>query len=302
MVDCKHGMLQSLASIKQLTLFCKSWIWIKDLHWQFVNSQLSDSICFFASDSSQFLNYCSGTQPQRHSAVAVDLRRVSARDKTGSRKSQEGVPVRGVFKCGKVYNIARWGVKVFGRNVNNVLRDFNLSSEWGQCVTGHSAKRLRTNCALHGTCSVHTVRRLPRKWISCKRNDISEQRRICFLLFNPRWWLRRIPSKLTSNYCSLAIVKTKKNESSKKGIIAILRNIQVENRDFSRLLNCWSSRCLTCCSGWGVFVPTSNECCMFMIQSFACLLRFLSPMALVHLFFVQRKFPWFFVSDFFLSM
>ena len=75
----------------------------------------------------------------------------SAHWKTGSGKGEEGVPVRGVIKCGKVYDIARWGVSVFGPNADNVLCDLSHAGAWGHCVTVHydnkTATRLRNNCA-----------------------------------------------------------------------------------------------------------------------------------------------------------
>ena len=146
------------------------------------------------------------------------------------------MPVRGVIKCGKVYDIARRGACVSGRNADNVLRDLSHAGAWGQCVTvqhdNKTATRLRNNCAREKMwCAVGVLSTPPSKakrlrfreakWLWTSKEEKTVHSRM--FATNPS-------SKLTSSRLA-ASVMTKMNASSwKKDSIAILYELQVGNR------------------------------------------------------------------------
>ena len=103
-------------------------------------------------------------------------------------------------------------------------------------------------------------------------------------------------SQLRFDFQSLLVASalTKMNASSwRKGRITILYEVQVGNRFLRGLLHCWSSRLpdLLCRRDW--FVSFSSDFGMFVIQSFAFVLRFHKVTALIHwslnTFLIQRE-------------
>ena len=53
----------------------------------------------------------------------------------------------GVIRRGVMYDIARRGVSVFGRNADDVLRDLSHPSAWGHCATVHYGNKKKQVCA-----------------------------------------------------------------------------------------------------------------------------------------------------------
>ena len=63
-----------------------------------------------------------------------------------------------VIKRGVIYDIARWVVRVFKRNEDNV-RDLSHACAWGHCVTVHADKSVQQLCMrkrVRGRCTVYT--------------------------------------------------------------------------------------------------------------------------------------------------
>ena len=105
---------------------------------------------------------------------------------------------------------------------------------------------------------------------------------------------------LTSSRCSAASAMTKMSASSwRKDRVAILYEVEVGNRIIQ-------GRCVTCCAGVIGLFPSPVISVCSVIQSFACLLRFLKVSALIHwslnTFIMQRNVPEIFRSDFFLAV
>ena len=224
---------------------------------------------------------------------------------------------------GATYDIARWSVTVLGQDTNNVLRDsLRHACAWGQCAK--SVTRWLYNCdnklgqarwqTVYETnvCAVGVMftltRRLPE--ISSKRNrnhsaGITKEGKKS--LFTPGWRFPRIPvprwplvaawlpswwRRWRRMRCGRKIVSP--SCRSFKSIFVFIKAFKLLIAPLSDLL-LWRDR----------FVSTSSDRCVFMVQSFAYLLRFFEVTALIHWSLKtlcnQWKFPWFLVPTSFWS-